>query len=76
MSDTLETDALRVAIDHGAAAEAEMTSLARQLEGERDEANKELHKQLVKYDALFDEAEKIRIERDEARYQASRYRKQ
>lgn len=34
---------------------------------ERDEANQELHKQLVRYDQLFDEAEKIRIERDEAR---------
>jgi hypothetical protein len=34
---------------------------------ERDEANKELHKQLVQFDHLFDEAEKIRIERDEAR---------
>ena len=37
------------------------------LRKERDEANKELHKQLEKYDALFDEAEKIRMERDEAR---------
>ena len=34
---------------------------------ERDEANDELHKQLVRYDELFAEAEKIRIERDEAR---------
>ena len=34
---------------------------------ERDEVNEELHKQLVRYDQLFDEAEKIRIERDEAR---------
>ena len=39
---------------------------ARKLERERDEANEELHKQLVRYDQLFDEAEKIRIERDEA----------
>lgn len=37
------------------------------LERERDEANEELHKQLVRYDQLFDEAEKNRIERDEAR---------
>ena len=34
---------------------------------ERDEANKELHKQIVLFDELFAEAEKIRIERDEAR---------
>jgi len=37
---TPETDALREAIDNGSAAEAEMTSLARQLECERDEARK------------------------------------
>jgi 5S rRNA maturation endonuclease (ribonuclease M5) len=34
---------------------------------ERDEANEELHKQLVRYDELFAEAEQIRIERYEAR---------
>ena len=33
-------------------------------EKERDEANEELNKQLIRYDALFDEAEKIRVERD------------
>ena len=38
---------------------------------ERDEANEELHKQLVQFDQLFDEAEKIRIERDEAREKLS-----
>jgi len=43
------------------------TEWAKQLERERDKANEELHKQLVRYDQLFDEAEKIRIERDEAR---------
>jgi vacuolar-type H+-ATPase subunit D/Vma8 len=37
-----------------------------QLKSERDEANKELHKQIVQFDELFAEAEKIRIERDEA----------
>ena len=36
MSDTPETDALREAIDNGAATEAEMTSLAGKLERERD----------------------------------------
>ena len=41
---------------------------------ERDEANEELHKQMVRYDQLFDDAEKIRIERDEARGKAERYR--
>ena len=30
-------------------------------------SDKELHGQLIRYDALFDEAEKIRIQRDEAR---------
>ena len=42
------------------------TEWAEHLERELYEANKELHKQLVRYDQLFDEAEKIRIERDEA----------
>lgn len=42
MSDTPETDALREAIDNGAATEAEMTSLAGKLEQERDEARKQL----------------------------------
>ena len=41
MSDTPETDALREAIDSGAAVEAEMTSLAGKLEQERDEAREE-----------------------------------
>ena len=47
---------------------------ARKLERERDEANDELHKQLVQFDQLFDEAEKIRRERDEAREEAHRFR--
>ena len=34
---------------------------------ERDEANQELSKKYVEYGQLFDEAEKIRIERDGAR---------
>lgn len=42
--------------------------MADELERERDEANKELNQQLAQYDALFDEAEKIRIERDEAKH--------
>ncbi len=40
---------------------------AEQLERERDEANEELSKKYVEYDQLFDAAEKIKIERDEAR---------
>jgi hypothetical protein len=36
-SNTPKTDALREAIDNGSATEAEMTSLARQLEREHDE---------------------------------------
>jgi len=39
---------------------------ARKLERERDEANKGLHQKYIEFDALFDEAEQIRIERDEA----------
>ena len=41
---TPETDALRKSIDSGANAEAEMTSFARKLERERDEAREELKK--------------------------------
>lgn len=40
--------------------------LARKLESERDVANEELSKKYIEYDKLFDEAENIRIERDEA----------
>jgi hypothetical protein len=39
---------------------------ARKLERERDAANKELHQKYIEFDALFDEAEQIRIERDAA----------
>jgi hypothetical protein len=45
-------------------------ALLEKAERERDEANEELDKQLIRYDALFDEAEKIRIERDEARQES------
>jgi hypothetical protein len=64
MNDTPETDAncWKDGMNEWVA-----SNLSRKLECERNEANKELHKQLVKYGALFDEAEKIRIERDEAR---------
>ena len=43
-----------------------------QLKSESDEANEEFHKQIVRYDQLFDESEKIRIERDEARERIER----
>ena len=61
MSDTPETD------DRARGNHVVPTEWAQQLERERNEANEELDKQLIRYDALFDEAEKIRIERDEAR---------
>jgi uncharacterized coiled-coil DUF342 family protein len=69
MSDTPETDAewdkyIRHPYTHGA---GDLRILLQRLERERDEANEELHKQLVRYDQLFVEAEQIRIERDEAR---------
>ena len=38
---------------------------ARRLERERDEAREELNKKYIEYDKLFDEAELIRIERDQ-----------
>jgi beta-galactosidase beta subunit len=43
------------------------TDFARKLERERDEANKELHQKYIEFDALFDEAEQIRINRDALR---------
>ena len=39
--------------------------LSRRLERERDEANEELNKKYIEYDKLFNEAELIRIERDQ-----------
>lgn len=64
MSNTPETDALREAIDNGAAVEVEMTSLAMKLERERDEA-----KVAIRALAEHGESEIQRItkERDEAR---------
>ena len=61
MRDTPETDATyqfgmgRVSV-----------SFARRLERERDEAIKELGKKCIMFDKLFDEAERIRIDRDKA----------
>lgn len=45
----------------------EILTKTTKIERERDEANEELHKQLVQYDQFFDESDKIRIERDELR---------
>jgi len=80
MSATPETDAEAIYPDSslGKCVDADF---ARKLERERDEARKlseqmfkeraealrEIHNQLVEYDELFDEAEKIRIERDSAK---------
>jgi hypothetical protein len=67
MSETPQTDALREAIDNGAATEAEMTSLAGKLERERAELCEDQSNQediLLRY---MDEVEKSRTERDEAR---------
>ena len=72
-SDTPETDA-QVILCHGIPdgfnpPEHSYVSskFASKLERERDEANEELSKKYVEYDQLFDAAEKIKIERDEAR---------
>lgn len=60
MSDTPETDALREAIDNGAATEAEMTSLAGKLERERNSLQDQR-------DFAMGEIERLRKERDQAR---------
>jgi len=70
MSDTPETDDQPIIYamnDKGYQVPCVDLEFARKLERERDEANEELHKQLVRYDELFAGAEQIRIERDEAR---------
>ena len=70
MSDTPRTDAIeRVATDAtGAVTRMEPIWEGLQaLERELNEANKELNKIYIEYDALFDEAAQIRIERDAAK---------
>ena len=63
MSDTSETD------DLARGNHVVPTEWAQQLERERDEANEELHKQMVRYDQLFDEArEKINHQANRIRY--------
>lgn len=65
MSDTPETDA--VSDDYfNVGFDVVDGDFARKLERERDEAIKELHKKYIEFDKLFDEAERIRNERDEA----------
>lgn len=66
-SDTPETDALRETIDNGADVEAEMTSLARKLKRERDEAREEWGKASMDAAQLLSEKTKVMAERDEAR---------
>ena len=53
----------------------EVKEISRKLERERDEANSELNEKYIEYDQLFEEAEKIRIERDEARERCSKLEK-
>ena len=53
----------------------EIVAFCRKLERERDEANSELNEKYIEYDQLFEEAEKIRIERDEARERCSKLEK-
>jgi len=64
---TPETDALRKSIDNGAHAEAEMTSFARTLERERDEAREELRTAVQeRHDFHWELLDAVR-ERNEAR---------
>ena len=56
---TPETDALRKSIDSGANAEAEMTSFARKLERERDEAREKAERYRIEANAMM-------MQRDEA----------
>ena len=67
----IKSQADRIRYLEGATNHAKGTPLSVALR-ERDEANEDLHKQLVQFDQLFDEAEKIRIERDEAREEANK----
>ena len=69
---TPETDALRKSIDSGANAESEMTSFARKLERERDEARTELEEYRLIAENIgakkaVSEKENAIRERDEAR---------
>jgi hypothetical protein len=62
MSNAPETDALREAIDNGAATEAEMTSLASKLERERNEAREvaeRYRRKTVSQDAELAEAHSL-----------------
>lgn len=67
MSDTPRTDAaVQVYYESGQSFAVVEPELSRQLERELNEANKELHQKYIEFDALFNEAEQIRIERDAA----------
>jgi hypothetical protein len=67
MSDTPRTDAaVQAYYESGQSFAVVEPELSRQLERELNEANKELHQKYIEFDALFNEAEQIRIERDAA----------
>lgn len=66
MSDTPETDALREAIDNGAATEAEMTSLSGKFERERDEAREARNECERQFQEKVEEVIRLLCERDEA----------
>ena len=61
----------KYAVDYAIRERDEAKELAERMFRERAEALKEIHNQFVEYDKLFDEAEKIRGERDEAREELS-----
>jgi hypothetical protein len=52
----------------------EARELSEQMFRQRAEALKEIHNQFVEYDKLFDESEKIRLQRDEARTEMELWR--
>jgi hypothetical protein len=76
MSDTPETDAFSNNKFHDRAHElTELYNFTMGLERELNEANKELHQKYIEFDALFDEAEQIRIERDALKAEIEKMKK-
>ena len=73
-SNTPETDALRKSIDSGANAEAQMTSFARKLERERDEAREKAERYRLNANAIMLQRDEAREERDELRSEINYYR--
>lgn len=66
ISDTPQTDAVCWQEGHWNKTECVTAYFARNLERERDAANKELHEKIIQFDKLFDVAVRMRIERDAA----------